>query len=177
MVTDILKMTAVVNRRLLQVHEQAQQTANEQQEANTRNEVLAAEVRNAHHTNACQVAAYDLLKKELLTEQTRRHELAEELHRAQATWRHEQELAAQAHAELSAEYVHLKAQHQRTEAQLAAATVDLSARSKALTNATATNHTLTNEITTLKAKHDAMVQQVAIANERNQCLLDRTTFV
>ena len=111
----------------LQVHAQAQQTANKQQEANTRHEVLAAKVRNANHTNACQAATYDLLKKELLTEQTRRHELAEEFHRAQAMWRHNQELARQAHAKLSTEYVHLTTQHQQMETHLAAAMVDLSA--------------------------------------------------
>ena len=62
MVTTIIKMTSVVNRHLLQVHAQAQQTAHERQEAYTRNEALAAEVRNAHHTNVHQAAAYDLLK-------------------------------------------------------------------------------------------------------------------
>mgnify|MGYP000308879683 FL=1 len=104
MVTTIIKMTSVVNRHLLQVHAQAQQTAQERQEAYTRNEVLAAEVRNAHHTNACQAAAYDLLKEKLIDEQTRRHELAQEFLQAQTTWRRDQEQAAQAHAELSAEY-------------------------------------------------------------------------
>ena len=171
MVTTIIKMTSVVNRHLLQVHAQAQQTAHERQEAYTRNEALAAEVRNAHHTNACQAAAYDLLKQELIAEQTRRHELAEEFLQAQTTWRRDHEQAAQTHAELSAEYGRLTTLHQRTEAQLAALTVDLSARSEALAHATATTHTLTNELTTLKVAHDALLQQVEVANERNRCLL------
>ena len=64
----------------------------------------------------------------------------------------------------------LTTQHQQTETHLAAMTADLSARSETLANATATTHRLTSEIATLKAEHDAMVQQVEVANERNQWL-------
>ena len=44
MVTNILKMTSVLNWRLLQVHAHAQQTTNEQLEAYERNEVFAVRV-------------------------------------------------------------------------------------------------------------------------------------
>ena len=57
------------------------------------------------------------------------------------------------------------------QAQLGALTVDLSAWSEALAHARATAHTLTNELTTLKVAHDALLQQVEVANERNRCLL------
>ena len=77
----------------------------------------------------------------------------------------------QTDVELSDEYVCLTTQHQETETHLAAMTADLSARSEALGNATAINHRLTSEIATLKAEHDAMVQQVEVANEWNRCLL------
>ena len=132
---------------------------------------MVAEVRSALHTNACQAAAHDLLKQELLTTQTRHQQLADEFQQARTTWHHDQERAAQTHAELSAEYVRLTTQHQLTEARLAAVTADLSERSEALAAAMATTHQLTSEITTLKAERDAMIHQVEVANERNRCLL------
>ena len=140
-------MNSIMHRRLLQVHVCAQQIATEQEEAHKRNEVLVADVRHAHHTNTCQVVAFNLLKTELLVEQTQRHEHTEELHRTQTTWQHDQAQAAQAHTKLFVEYVCLTTEHQLTETQLAVVIVDLCARFEALANVVAMNHILTNEIT------------------------------
>ena len=67
-------------------------------------------------------------RRSLIAEQTRRHELAEQFFQAQTTWHRDQEQATHTQAELSAEYRRLTTLHQRTEAQLVALMVDLSAR-------------------------------------------------